>query len=390
MSEQKQSEKLQWLGQELDYSCLLGLAWAWEQGPRLRELGMSRHEHQVLMALAAHTDYRENTGESYPSQGSIAAETGLSKRRVVYALRNLVESGVIWMKKRSGKNANQYCIQPEVGGRTWVRCTACTSAPRALVHGVHNNSAPGAPQMVHGVHHNSAPRAPEYVQEEVQEEVKEDVHPTTQQASRVEASQVTTGAIPPAPTRVTFGGAPTSAPPPVPKVSSTPTPVNFPDSPASRVAEKLWATLGSPRRERHAAQTAWVGRLQPIVERDGGADLLSTVTAALKLPYYGEGDAEHEPQLPRLSGDTLEYVLCNMDKIADDVDRFARAAARKAAARTSSTDEPTTDSDAEWRGMTPMMRRMEQQMIGGLHTEEWKGRNVHENDPAKAAKGAIQ
>lgn len=118
-SQEKQPPKeMRWLGQKLDYVNLLGLAWAWQRGPRLRELGMGRGAHEFLMSLAAHTDFNEQTGKSHPGEDTIAAETGFSESGTKLALSRLKEAGVVKVVRVGGRN-NHYTIQPERDGHTW-------------------------------------------------------------------------------------------------------------------------------------------------------------------------------------------------------------------------------------------------------------------------------
>lgn len=57
----------------------------------------------LLLALA---DYANKAGECWPSQATLAAQTGYSKRSIEYALKALEDCGLISRKKR-GSNKNK-------------------------------------------------------------------------------------------------------------------------------------------------------------------------------------------------------------------------------------------------------------------------------------------
>lgn len=74
------------------------LAWAWQQGPRLLDLGMNGSERDALMAIAA--------------------------------LGRLEEAGIISRDARPPKSA-RYRITPEGGGHTWTAIVRKADSPES-------------------------------------------------------------------------------------------------------------------------------------------------------------------------------------------------------------------------------------------------------------------
>ena len=72
----------------------------------------------MLLARADHADPDEH--RAYPSVGRIAARTGLSARTVQYALRRLVDTGVLTADEGGRRGTRGYTL-----GVPWG-CSCCT------------------------------------------------------------------------------------------------------------------------------------------------------------------------------------------------------------------------------------------------------------------------
>jgi hypothetical protein len=101
-----------------------GPAIKWAARQKLR----SGVAYRVLLALAG---YANRNGEAWPSQATLAAQTGFSKRSIEYALKALAAWGLITRKKR-GSNKNR-------GGRSSDLVTlaigTCHGSDRPLPEG---------------------------------------------------------------------------------------------------------------------------------------------------------------------------------------------------------------------------------------------------------------
>jgi hypothetical protein len=116
--DRSQGKELTWLGVKLQYTRMLALTWAWQQGPRLRELGLGNADHKILMSLAAHTNFSGDTGKSHPTLKRIAAQTGYTEFWIGKRISVMERMGVIG-KEKSG-NRNYYTLRPEVNGHVWT------------------------------------------------------------------------------------------------------------------------------------------------------------------------------------------------------------------------------------------------------------------------------
>jgi hypothetical protein len=81
-------------------------------------------ERLVLLSLARHAD---DAGVCWPSVARLARMTGLSARRVQYALRDLEKRGMIRVTGRSGpRSGNRYLLTLDRPRAATDPCTSCT------------------------------------------------------------------------------------------------------------------------------------------------------------------------------------------------------------------------------------------------------------------------
>jgi len=118
------------------------MLWAWEQ-----QVVDGSTDRFVLLALADHADPDEH--RAYPSVGRIAARTGLSARTVQYALRRLVDTGVVTADEGGRRGTRGYTLGVPWGvhqlhPRRARGCKSCTggapAAPEQSVDGVKKTS----------------------------------------------------------------------------------------------------------------------------------------------------------------------------------------------------------------------------------------------------------
>jgi hypothetical protein len=131
----------------------------WDVERALRESGLPAAARHVALELLTRTDGggTEVPAKFTPSLTALAADTGLSRRRVIYSLDVLESSG--WLTRLRDLEAARKKKQP-----TRYRLKVPASARGALVHDVHQPaSAPGAPasagsalELVHQAHEVSA------------------------------------------------------------------------------------------------------------------------------------------------------------------------------------------------------------------------------------------
>jgi biotin operon repressor len=93
-----------------------------------QQANLSSVQRLVLLALAYH--HNERGGACYPSNDTIQAETGLSRRAVQTAIKSLKLTGLITVSSRSVhgiQTSNQYDLFGRIEGRT-------TCTPRGAPH----------------------------------------------------------------------------------------------------------------------------------------------------------------------------------------------------------------------------------------------------------------
>ncbi len=322
MSEQKQPERMSWLGQDIPYTCLLGLAWAWQQGPRLRELGLGRAEQQLLESLAAHTDFREDTGQSFPPQTLIAEETGMSLSGLRQALHNLKASGVIEAMRIKGR-CNQYRILPERDGHVWRQIHPVDVTSHPLSGSVTSSEWRSHIQSVDLSHPLSSPKDVQV--KSTGKRDKENAPPVTVpidlplELETGKQEPVDRERIDPVETKnsvIRFGGPnPVKPKPAQPRVEPARTK-------EQELALWFWELIRSPKREKSAALSTWpttVARLLSITTEDR---LREVLTWADEHAYWGTA-------LRRLKGDSMEHLWDSWDEIVDQYEQAQRRAATK-------------------------------------------------------------
>jgi hypothetical protein len=354
-----------WNGEKLNWHNGLALRWAFQQGARLKSLGLGRREHLVLLCIAAHTDL-DGHNRTWLNYWTIAFETGFGKTSACEGVQRLKAAKILTITEHSS-GCNWYQIVPNVLARVVVQKLkggACSSVAD-IVQGLNEAVSETERVVVQDQNRVVSETEPEEVPgtstgEEGPGEVpatsavvvnplnrSDDTQGTIKAKAKATASSSVADSIIAEPAIAASGPSPASSIS-RPDPARSPSSVSFPATSGGRLAEEVWVTITSPRRELHAAKTAWPSRLTEIADRDGGADLLATLTAAMKLPYYGLGDADHDSQLPRRRGDSLDFILSDLDKMADDVDRQAKAVQRKLSAPvTASTRNHPLASEAE-------------------------------------------
>ena len=124
---------------------------AWQHIRLVRELDLPHVEKLVLFALASRVD---ESGECWPSLGTLRKDTGLAQRTVQYRLRSLVARGLVSCEERRGAT-------------TVLRlhlCEPCASAPPSGVQDADEKVRAVHPPVQH-VHATRAPGAPEVKKE---------------------------------------------------------------------------------------------------------------------------------------------------------------------------------------------------------------------------------
>lgn len=89
-----------WNGVKLARGNWLAITWGLQMAPRLRRAGLSNGDVMVFLILCGHTD-REQRNVAYPSEETIAEESGGSRRQVERAVRDLKRAGFLTTAPRS-------------------------------------------------------------------------------------------------------------------------------------------------------------------------------------------------------------------------------------------------------------------------------------------------
>ncbi|HEV2324543.1 MAG TPA: helix-turn-helix domain-containing protein [Terracidiphilus sp.] len=260
-AESAASNQPTWNGEPLQWHNGLALRWAWQQGPRLKVLGLGRREHLVLMSIAAHTDL-EGRNQAFLSYATIAHETGLGRTSAVQAAHALKRTGLLSITEHPfGSNA--YEIAPAILMRIPVQIL---NAQNLNVQNLNAQDLNGVVQNLNADSSESEPkeepltRALKKGEEEVDEPTVETSeqengqtdHPAPasqpgQSTETLPASpavplpsptrRTSIPALPPAPTRVTFGGGAAPASPAMTPAAGHPAPSS--PAPALDAAARL-------------------------------------------------------------------------------------------------------------------------------------------------------
>lgn len=137
----------------------------WHRAVLSLECTLAALERLVLLALVKHAN---GAGQARPGLGTLANETGVSRRKVVMALHELERRGVLQRERQTrgeGYGSTRYQLPLAPPGRALDALPGrpVPSAPGALPAAV--PSASHAPPVVHPMHSGSAPHAPELLRE---------------------------------------------------------------------------------------------------------------------------------------------------------------------------------------------------------------------------------
>lgn len=307
------------------------LQWAWQQGPRLVELGMRGSERDVLMAIAAHTRL-DGGNEAWPSQDVIIRLSISRKTAVVEALYWLEKAGVIKRQTRRPLNTI-YRIIPETDTYKWVlvsrkasdsllsECSDSDSSESERSESEHYSSKSGLSNVRNPVFHSSDSEHEQENRTRVVEQEKETGEPSSWSAADRSAS-VDRGKqeihpddpdapVQPAKRKLTLT--------PTGKFSSQPQTSN-PD-PAQELASWFFILIGSPAREAKAANTVWAGTLRPLIDEYGIETVKVVITWASDSTFWRD-------KLCRRDRDSAEHALDKFptwsNQRADEAERQTR------------------------------------------------------------------
>lgn len=293
------------------------LQWAWQQGPRLVELGMRGSERDVLMAIAAHTKL-DGGNEAWPSQDAIVQMSTSGKTAVVEALYWLEKAGVIKRQKRRPLNTI-YRITPQTGSHKWdpvnrkaaecslSECSKSDSSESEHSDPEHYSSESGLSNVRNPAFHRPDS---EHEQEKRTREVKQEKE-TGEPSSRSAADRSSpVGLSKQGINPDDLDDVPVQSAKrklilnPTGKFSGQPQTSN-PD-PAQEFASWFYSLIGSPAREAKAARTVWARTLHPLLDHYGMETIKAIITWASENEFWTD-------KLCRKRGDSAEHALDKFD-----------------------------------------------------------------------------
>jgi Helix-turn-helix domain len=171
---------------------------SWQAIGRIWPLRLPATVKSVAVRLAWSAD--EGGGSIFPSIGTVAEETGLCRRAVQGAIRQLEAEGILMKVKDpvpGSRRPTEYRLMLdhvagiEDGAKDQEGRTTCTGAANAPAQDMRPTGAPDAPLPAHDMHPRGAPHAPNTVIEKSEEKsgIQSDSLPAKPKRSKLVAAE---------------------------------------------------------------------------------------------------------------------------------------------------------------------------------------------------------